>query len=104
MLQHVLPANIDDECHLRVEGGDVSEVLLRTDSQIHAMWMNVGFQRGNDLLVATFIRQEIIGTKVSAGFRKLRDHVPEFGICEPLRQRVLDGRDVSGTVEKQNSQ
>src|SRR5262245_9265233 len=36
MQEHVLPADIDDECHLRLERRDIGEVLIWANTQVHA--------------------------------------------------------------------
>src|SRR6185295_8131681 len=72
VFNHVLAADIDDKGDSRLQSRNVSEVLLRADSQINATGHYGPFQRWNDFLKTRFIGQEIIGAKITVRFRKIR--------------------------------
>src|SRR5580765_3798601 len=67
VFQHVLPANVDNERDFWLQRRNVSEVLLRSHTDINATWPGVLLQCGNHLLVREFIREEIFEAKVAIG-------------------------------------
>src|SRR5262249_47315448 len=67
-----------------------SEVLFRTNAQIYAARTNCSPQSRNHALISGFIGQEVIRTEVTAGFRKIRNHGPEFTIAEARWKRVCN--------------
>ena len=65
MLQHVLPADIEDDGELGLHSHDVREILIRPHAEIHA----AGFcllQAFEDILERRLIRDEVIGAKIAA--------------------------------------
>src|SRR6185369_17230586 len=90
--QHVLPADVDDKHNFWPKRCDIGEVLFRSHAKINAAWFDLLFQRRNHVLESTLIRDEIIGSEITAGFRKLRYESPK------VRIRKSIGKFFSNTV------
>src|SRR6266576_2916039 len=88
MNEHVLPADVDTECHLRLERRYVSEILLRPDTDEDAPGFDRTLCRRNDPLQRDFVADEILIRVVATWFRKLRHQPPELRICELSRKRA----------------
>ena len=63
-IEHVLPADIDDESDLRLQRPHVREVLLGSHTKVNAAGFGELLQRRDDVLDARFI-----GDPVVAGIR-----------------------------------
>src|SRR5215467_10548365 len=85
MLHDILPADIEDDGHLRLQCDDVRKVLIRSDPEINAARLRL-LQVLQDVLKRGFIRYEVVRTEVTTAFRELRDEVPERFIAELFRQ------------------
>jgi len=59
MKQHVLPANVGNDCELRMKRGDVGEVLVGSYAQVDAAWFNFLLQLRDDVL-----KRSLVGDKV----------------------------------------
>src|SRR5436190_2930509 len=97
--EHILPANIDDEAHPRLQRPYVREVLLRPNAKINTARPGELLERRNDILNARFIGNPVIAGVESLMLRELGDHAPEFLIVDLLRQAgglsQLNGRNAS---------
>ena len=60
MLQHVLPADIDDERYLRVKCRDVIEALLGADSKEHTVGLRGALELGHDVRKICFVRKKVV--------------------------------------------
>src|SRR5438105_3875888 len=87
MLHHVLAPDIEDNGHLWLQRDDVRKILVRTYAQINAARLCL-LQVLQYVLERHLIRHEIVGTKVSASFGKLRDYVPKCFVAELFRKFV----------------
>ncbi len=76
MLDHVFPPNIDDECDLRPQRRDVSEILLRRNAEIHAAGRYPFQKIRKDLLESHLIRHEHLKSKRAARLREIGNHLP----------------------------
>ena len=56
----VAAAHVGDEHHLRLEGGDVGEVLLGPDAEVHAALPGAGQQLRNDPLQIDLVRYQVV--------------------------------------------
>src|SRR5215467_14957906 len=101
-LEHVLPADVDDECHLRVERRDVCKVLLRPHAKIDAVCPHDVLQPWNHQLKAQFIREEVFEAEVSAIFGKVRDHLPERLIGKRRWKRLRSASRKEETANQTN--
>src|SRR5262245_9119916 len=90
MLQHILPPDIDDESHLRLQPDDICEILFRAYAEIHSLGVNVFSEHRNHALVPGFVRKEIVRSEVSARFGELRNHSPKFLVGQADGKAVCD--------------
>ena len=70
MLDHVLPANVENESDLRLQCGNVRKVLFRTDSEIDAAGLSAAGQVCEDLLERQLVRDEVFEGKEPPGSDK----------------------------------
>src|SRR2546427_12090432 len=70
--------DIDDERHHRFQRRDVSEVLLRSDSQINTTLFSRFQKFGNDVLEAGFVGQEVVGPEKPILFGKVLGQAPKL--------------------------
>src|SRR5215831_9304864 len=101
MLDHRLPANIDDEGDLRPYLCNVCEVLLGPDADVSAARCAKLAKPGNDVQVRCLVRYEILRPEVSAVLREFVDDAGELGrgyACRAigLASRFGSGRDGCG--------
>src|SRR5262245_16924728 len=90
MLQHHVAAGIDDKCDLRTKRCDVSEILLRPDTQIDdARGHELCEFRKNDL-VRQLVGRNNLKRVASSRLRKISDQLPESSITE-LRRECIRG-------------
>ena len=82
MLDQVLPPDVDDERHLRLQRGDVGEVLLGTDAEVDAARLGPRAKRRDDGLDGRFVRHEVVEREVPFRLRELADELPEVGIAD----------------------
>ena len=89
MLEQVLATDVDDECDIRSRGGNVGEVLLRSDADIDAAASAPFDDRGDDVQVGRFIGNEVVPGKMTGRFGE-RGHDPgEFGQRQGVRHRPV---------------
>src|SRR5262249_596855 len=101
MLDHRLPANIDDESYLWSYLRYVGEVLLRPDADVGSARCAQLAKPGNDGQVRCLVGYEIVGPEVSAVLREFVDDAGELGrgyACRAigLASRFGSGRDGCG--------
>src|SRR5260370_41235374 len=87
MLNHVLPPDVENKCHLRLNRRDVSEVLLGAHTKINAARFPTFLQPRNDVLELRFIRH-VLEPERTAVFRKVRSHFPERVVTDLTRNSV----------------
>ena len=63
VLQHVLPADVDDEGHPGAQRRDVGEILIGADTEVHAVRRDPLLQLRNHLLERRLVRDEIVGSE-----------------------------------------
>src|SRR5439155_23059827 len=83
VLDHVLPADVENKCDARLKRNDVREVLFWSNTEVRTGPFAVVFQRGERVLKQAFIRYEVVGKKVPTVFGKIGDQFPEFLVAEP---------------------
>jgi hypothetical protein len=88
VLEHVLTPDIHDEREPGVHRRDVCKILIGTDPQINASRPGPRVQFRDHPLKRTFVRNEIVRTKISALLGTLIDDVPEFRIRQLLGQAL----------------
>jgi len=91
-MQHVLATDVDDEDHGRPQRGDVGEVLVGTDAEVHAAGLHSVLESRDDRLVLHLVRDEVARRKVAARLGELRDHPPEVAVLEPGRNAAGVGQ------------
>ncbi len=96
MLDHVLPANVDDERELGTERNDVGKVLFRPDTDVHSPRWQQCRQLRNHGLERAFVRQEVVRPEVATGFRELVDQLPESLVAQSRRQSLRRHLSVRG--------
>src|SRR4051812_49235977 len=84
MLEHVLPADVDNNGECRAGMRDICEILVGTDAQIYASGMRTLVQFVNDVQVRLLIQNEIVQIKVAFRFGPVAD------ITLKLRRRYLN--------------
>ena len=104
MLDHVLPADVDDECDFRLERRNVREVLLRSHAKIYAATLNRLVKSRNDGLITRFIRKKIVGSKITAGLREVDDHLPEFPVRKAGRKRIGSDRRAARDISEETEE
>src|SRR5262249_19698847 len=82
LLDQVLTADVDDEGNLRFKRCEVREILFGTDAEINTPRSAPALEVRNHPLILPFVRYEIVGTKVTAGLRKILDHLPEGVVAD----------------------
>src|SRR5262245_60673498 len=97
MMHHVLAANVDDERELRLERGQIREILIRRERGADATWARGAKQLRDHVLQRVLVRDEIVGTEIPAWLREVVDELPELGIRELARnsRRLARRRDRS---------
>ncbi len=85
--------DVDDEHHLRLEGGDVGEVLLGTDAEVDAIDLRTANELGDHVLKEDLVRQEVVGSELAIGFRQLGDEGPVVAVGELVGKRRCDRAD-----------
>src|SRR5262245_50180771 len=98
MLNHVLPANIENERDLRLQRHDVGEVLLRSDAKICTLSFAAIGQVRQHALKCALVGDEVVRDKGSTRFGKLADDVPEHFIAD------LDGEFFCGPRESKENE
>ena len=63
-----------------MQRGDVGEVLVRSDAQIHATWFDSLLQLRNDVLEGCLVGNKVVRTEVPARFGKVIDQAPVLGV------------------------
>src|SRR5436190_19093645 len=86
MLDHVLPADVDDERNLRLKCDNVREILLGAHAKICAAGLAAVRQLPEDVLSGEFVGDEVVRREASSRFGQLRDQLPERFIAKPRRQ------------------
>ena len=87
MLDHVLTANIENECDLRLNRCNVGEVLFRSDTKIYTAGLAILLKPRNDILELQFIRH-VLEPEGPALLGKIRDHFPVRVIGKFARKSV----------------
>ncbi len=87
MLQHVLAPDVENDRHLGLHGDDVSEVLVRADTQVDPSRFRL-LQVLDNVLKCRFIRNEIVRAEKSAGLGEVRYDLPKCLIAELRRKGV----------------
>ena len=78
MLNHILPADVENKCDARLKCDDVSEVLLGAYAKICARRFTVSFQLGERVLKQAFVRHEVVRKKITTLLGKVGNQFPEF--------------------------
>src|SRR5215475_8075929 len=84
--EHVLPADIYDEPHFRLQRPYIRKILLRPDAKIDTTRSGELLQRRYDILNARFIGNPVIAGVRPRRLGEIRDHAPEFLIGELIGQ------------------
>ena len=92
--------DVGDERSLRARRENVREVLIRTDTEIHAARPDRGRQLGNDRLEPVLVRNEIVGVEIAVGLGEPLDELPELRVREIAQ---ADCRACAGAVWSQAS-
>lgn len=84
----IAAADVDDDRDLRFERGDVGEVLLGPDAQIHAARFDRRLQLGDHELQADLVRQEVVGPEVAVGLGEIAAELPQLSVAEARGDRA----------------
>ena len=76
----VAPPDVDDERQLRLERGDVVEVLLRTHADVHAGGYRALHQIRQDVGKSELVREQIVGSEIAVGLGEVRGESREFPV------------------------
>src|SRR4029453_16413181 len=82
VLEHVVAADVDDECELWVQRCDVGKVLLRPYADVNAVSVDFLFQGRNHELQGIFVRH-VLQLEPAASFGKARPDLPKLRVAEP---------------------
>jgi hypothetical protein len=63
VLQQVVAPNVDQERHVRSDGGDVREVLVRSDADIGAAGGADPLERSDDMEIRVLVGNEVVGVE-----------------------------------------
>ena len=89
----VAAPDVDDEDDLRLERGDVREVLLGPDAEVDALDLRAAGELRDDVLEVNLVRKKIVGAELAVGFGEVGDERPVVAVGELLRQRRRAGAD-----------
>ena len=92
VLLQIAASDVGNEGDMRLERGDVREVLVGTDAQVHAAGLDDPRERRQDDLQRVFVRDEVVGPEVPAGLGEVVDQAPELLIAQ-VRRKLDAGRD-----------
>ncbi len=72
VLEHVVAPNINHKGDVRLDPGEVGEILIRANAQISAARDVHLLQLVKDVLIGEFVRDQIVRTEVTARFGEAR--------------------------------
>src|SRR3954453_19175363 len=82
MVDHVLAPDVDDERDPRPERDEVGEVLIGSDTDVHAAGAYGALELRDHVLKRSLVRDEVVGPEKAARLREVGDQPPERRVAQ----------------------
>src|SRR5262245_47113481 len=99
MLQHILPADVDDKGDSRLECRDICEVLFGAYADVCPAWCQRFEKHRNHVLVSGFVGQKVIGWEIAFRLRETGNQLPEVLVGQNVGQGFWGWRWRTATIK-----